>query len=120
LINYLTWHDLKSYTILSSGPLVPFIKAKNTRLLEKLLYSPNYLMAIYAMEGLLFLEATEGEILDNAIHNKMNELRDANIPIIYQSSDVVYHDILYRNLEISTEYIIKRFTRKSSADSFYY
>jgi hypothetical protein len=112
LLNSLTWQDISTYmNDYVVEEIVPIVKNKNITLLEQLLYSPNHILAIYAMEALTFFELSEQQILDDQTHKKMNEIRNSGIPIQYQYSDVVKHGILYKNIKLSNQQLVNKFGR---------
>jgi hypothetical protein len=112
LLNSFTWQGLSTYTNENVvEEMVPIVKNKNIALLEQLLYSPNHVLAIYAMEALTFFELSEQQILPDRTRKKMNEIKSSDIPIQYQYSDVVKLGILYKNIKLSNQQLVNKFGR---------
>ena len=111
LLNYFTWHDISIYMkdYVVEG-IRPIIKQKNIPLLMQLLYSPNHILAIYAMEALTFFES-ENQILPDQIRNKMMEISNSNILIYFQYSDVVRQGFAYKDLHISKQQLVDKYNR---------
>ena len=111
-INRVTWHDIRVYNNESPATELAFlIKNRNISLLEQLLFSPNYVLSVYSMEALIFLEDSETEPLPNNIHEKMNEIINSRTPIYYQYSDVIRPDIFYKDLNVSKRQILAKYKR---------
>ncbi|MFT3827184.1 MAG: hypothetical protein QM731_24875 [Chitinophagaceae bacterium] len=106
---YITWFDNDTY----SGSYVEecigkLVKEKRIDLLAGLLYSPNHVFALEAMEALIFLQETEQVGLSDELKGKMEAVRSADIVIMTQHSDVVSH-LKYSDLRITTGDIINKF-----------
>lgn len=115
LLNSLNWQDISTYmNDYVVEEIVPVVKNKNITLLEQLLYSPDHILAIYAMEALTFFELSEQQISDDQTRKKMNQIRNSDVLINYQYSDVVRQGLIYKNLNLSNQHLIDKFKKLSS------
>ncbi len=78
-------------------------------LLYHFLFSPNHILAINAYEALVYLKNNKQFIIPLNIEEKMNAIKNSDIKICWQSSDVVHRESTYKDLKISTHQINHKF-----------
>jgi len=109
-LNYMTWFDNDVYKRdYAVRDICDIVKRNDTAVLEKLLYSPNYILAIYAMEALIYMRSTGSYSPSIVTSEKMNQIKNADITIRWQTSDVVREGFPYRKLGVIDEFIIYKF-----------
>lgn len=109
-INNLTWFRIDKYMMdYADNDISKFVKERNQELLIKLLYSPNHILSLYAMEGLTYLVETSQIEIPTEIHNKMEQVKNSETKIIWQYSDVVKHGLTYKDLKIGKQIILAKF-----------
>ena len=80
--------------------------------LGKLLYAPNHIVAINAMEALLALNKIKNVSLTNGVLNKMNEIKNSNLKISWTSGDVGYHAFkTYKELNLSENEVLEKYKK---------
>jgi len=113
--NYLqraTWYRNSIYKMDYVEATIKYIVNNNEiDTLYKLLYSPNHILAINAMEALIFLESENKIVLTADVQHKMQEIKNSEILISWQYSDVVKHGTPYYQLKVSKQKIIVKFKR---------
>lgn len=93
--NNLTWHSFTSYGLgEKDNPLRMYINLSRVDLLEKLLYSPNHIIAIYAYEAL----KDKMENLSNETKSQMNNILNSSIKVHWFSGDVGRYGKTYKEL----------------------
>lgn len=93
--NQLTWNSITSYTLgLKESPLKFYVALSNTELLEKLLYSPNHIIAIYAYEAL----KNRIDNLSDETKIQMNLVLNSPVKIHWWSGDVGHYGKTYKEL----------------------
>ncbi len=86
------------------------IKSGNTEVIKKLLFSPNYLFSINAMEALIYLKSKNNIILEEEIEKQINYIIEANYPINVQNGIDVFSVVNgYKNINISKSAVIKKY-----------
>ena len=109
-INNLTWFRIDKYMMdYADNDISKFVKERNQELLIKLLYSPNHILSLYAMEGLTYLVETSQIEIPTEIHNKMEQVKNSETKITWQYSDVVKHGLTYKDLKIGKQIILTKF-----------
>jgi hypothetical protein len=86
-------------------------------MLYNFLYSPNHIIAIYAYEALVFLKNVKQMSIPLNIEEKMNKIKNSDIRIVCQTSDVIRRGLTYKDLKISKNQIISKF-RKTPTSEF--
>ena len=78
--------------------------------LIEFLYNPNHIVALNATEALLALNKIKNIPLTIEVLNKMELIKNLNIKISWQSSDVHYHEKkTYKELNPSEDRILKKY-----------
>jgi hypothetical protein len=80
------------------------------------LYSPNHIIAIYAYETLIFLKHAKQMNLPSTVEEKMNKIKNSDIKIVWQTSDVIHRGVSYKDLKISPYQIITKFRKKPTPE----
>lgn len=88
----------------------------DTEMLFHFLYSPNHIIGIYAYESLIFLKHAKQMTLPSNIEEKMNEIKNSDTKIAWQTTDVVHHGVSYKDLKISPYQIISKFRKKTASE----
>ncbi len=87
------------------------VLAKDTTALTTLLYSPNYVFAIEAMEALIYLSKKTGITLSSATLQKIETVRSASYPFKAAGGDVSYPQEGYASLKITDQQVIDKYDR---------
>ena len=112
-INNMTWFRTDRYMMdYVVTDISKIVKEVNIKLLLTLLYSPNLILSIYAMEGLTYLIETAQIKIPFNIQQKMEEVKNSDTKIIWQNSDVVHSGLTYKELKISNQNIITKYKLK--------
>ena len=111
-LNNMTWFRIDKYMIdYVDNTILKFVKDKNQVILTKLLYSPNHILSIYAMEALSYLIDTNQIKVSTEIRNKMEQVKSSDTRIIWQYSDVVKRGLTYKDLKIGKQEILAKFSQ---------
>jgi len=114
-LNTMTWFGKDTYMMDNVDfSFAEIVKRNNRQLLYELLSSPNYIVSIYAMEGLTFLRETGQIEIPVDIEEKMQKIKNANITITWQYSDVVRQGLTYKDLKVSTYSIVAKYKRSQN------
>lgn len=109
-LNNLTWFKVDTYMLdFAHNDLIEIVEADNQELLLKLLYSPNHILSLYAMEGLIYLNETRKIQLPIDVQQKMEQVKNSDIRINIQYSDVIRRGFTYKDLKINKQKIITKF-----------
>jgi len=108
----------KTYLVYNSSfvdlQFIQLVKRERIDAIESLLYSPNYLYAINAMEPLIYLQSLNKVTLSDSIKKKMEEIKNSNYSFFSQSSDVVHFMENYGKLYKTDEEIIYKYRKAVS------
>lgn len=91
------------------GDFVALIKNGQLALISDLLYSPNYIYAVNAMEAMIYLTNENKLIINDSIRTKMELLKLERSAITVQASDVFTTVKGYKELKISNEQVIQKY-----------
>lgn len=111
-VNVSTWYSVDTYAIKGVELIFQYlVKDINTAVLKKLLYSPNQIMAINAMEALTYLADNLKVQLADEEKRKIEYIKNSDIKIKWLSGDVGGSDIAYKDLKITTSMITGKYSR---------
>jgi hypothetical protein len=110
-LNVITWFDNDTY-MADYAYFKDSSKLADVNMLYHFLYSPNHIIAINAYEALVYLKNVKQISFPLVMENKMNEIKNSDIKIRWQTSDVGHGGIAYKDLKVSTYQIISKFQKK--------
>ncbi|MEP6727969.1 MAG: hypothetical protein ABJC98_19255 [Bacteroidota bacterium] len=111
-INEMTWYaDDTYYTDDVEKEILVLAENHNTNMLFTLLYSPNQIVAINSMEAVVFLQASGIINLQADIQQKIEQIQTSDTKINWQSSNAERSSSTYKELNISKEKILDKFTK---------
>lgn len=86
------------------------IKENKASVIEDLLYSPNYITSVNAMEALIYLASTGRIKLTPEVNSRIAQVKDGAFIIIQQGApDVLYRREGYKELQMTDEKVIKKY-----------
>jgi hypothetical protein len=89
---------------------VALIKTGQVALISDLLYSPNYLYAVNAMEAMTYLANENKLVINDSIRTKMESLKSESSIITVQQSFDLYNIVTgYKKLNITTQGVIQKY-----------
>lgn len=89
---------------------VRLVRENQLSVVRDLLYSPNYFMAVNAMEALIYLESVGKLELSPELNNRIAQIQSEPYIILQQGApDVFYKRAGYRELGMDKERIIKKY-----------
>ncbi len=103
----------QTYHYGSKGPIVwikDLYKQNKVDSLTEFLHSPNYVVALDAMEALLALNRLKNVALAGEVLKKMEQIKNADTVIWWASSDVIYHRT-YKELNLSESEILEKYRK---------
>lgn len=109
-LNNLSWFEIDTY-MLDYIPESVLKLRDQTALLFQLLYSPNYVLSIYAAEMLIYLKETNQLSLSQQVLDKIEAIRNAAVKIRWQYSDVVKSGVYYKDLGLNTQAILNKVSK---------
>ncbi len=110
--NEMIWYAADVYhTDFAEPEFAALAKNHNSYMLLMLLYSPNQIMAINAMEALTFLQATSVINPQPDILQKIEEVKTSPVKIKSQSGDSTKDAQVYKDLNISQEQIVAKYNQ---------
>jgi hypothetical protein len=90
---------------------IKLIKENKIAEVTDLLFSPNYITSVNAMEALLYLSSVNKVRLTKQLNDKMVEIKNDSFIIMQQgSSDVYYRRNGYKELRTTDERVIKKYS----------
>lgn len=90
---------------------VMLIKENRTEVIKDLLFSPNYVTSVNAMEALLYLASTGKLQLSPEINDRIAQIKNDSFTIMQQGApDVLYKREGYRELQMTDERVIKKYS----------
>lgn len=89
---------------------VMLIKESRIEVLKDLLYSPNYITSVNAMEAMLYLESIGKLQLSTELNNRITQIKNGSFTIMQQGApDVLYRREGYKELQMTDEKAIKKY-----------
>jgi len=89
---------------------VMLIKENKTDIIKDLLFSPNYVTSLNAMEALLFLASTRQVQLSSELIDRITQIKNGSSLIMQQGApDVYYKRKGYKDLQMTDERVIKKY-----------
>ncbi|HTL06841.1 MAG TPA: hypothetical protein VL307_01245 [Chitinophagaceae bacterium] len=111
-LNHVVWYGNDTYSTEAADPIFINIASNhNTYLLYRLLYSPNHVAAVSALEAITCLEAKGIAKLPAYVIAKMDALRNAPVPLQYSSLGVRKRANNYNELAVTKEQILSRYDK---------
>jgi len=109
-LNQVVWYRNDTYNMDAADPaLVTIASNHNTYLLFRLLYSPNHVTAIDALEAITCLEAKGIAKLPAYVIAKMDALKNAPVPLQYNSMGLRKRAASYSELAVTKEQILGKY-----------
>ena len=111
-INEMTWYAGDTYyTDDVEKEILALAENHNTNMLFTLLYSPNQIVAINSMEAVVYLQVSGIINLQADIQQKIENIQTSGIKINWQNSNAGRSSSTYKELNISKEKILDKFTK---------
>lgn len=89
---------------------VMLIKENRTEVIKDLLFSPNYVTSLNAMEALLYLASIRKIELSTELNDRIKQIKNSSFIIIQQGApDVLYKREGYKELQMTDEKIILKY-----------
>ncbi len=117
-LSAITWFDNDTY-MADYAYFKDSSELADVEMLYHFLYSPNHIIAIYAYEALIYLKNIKQVNISSTIEDKMNKIKNSEIKIRWQTSDVGHSAISYKNLKITPYQIITKFQQKAVPNNNY-
>lgn len=89
---------------------VALIRTGQLALISDLLYSPNYLYAVNAMEAMTYLANENKLVINDSIRTKMESLKlESSILTVQKTFDLFSTIVGYKGLNITTQQVIRKY-----------
>jgi len=89
---------------------IDLINNMKINIINDLLYSPNYIYSINAMEAIIYLNSINKITIDDAMKTRMESIKKAKYVITIQKSSDLYSTVNgYNELNTSDENVIKKY-----------
>jgi hypothetical protein len=90
---------------------VRLVKETRTEVIKDLLYSPNYITSVHAMEALLYLASLGKLQLSVELNDRITQIKNGSFTIMQQGApDVFYKREGYKELQMTDERVIKKYS----------
>lgn len=90
---------------------VMLIKENKTEVIKDLLFSPNYVTSVNAMEALLYLASIGKLQLSAELNDRITQIKNDSFTIMQQGApDVFYKREGYKELQMTDERVIKKYS----------
>lgn len=101
--------DVYNYTTPPKG-FARLVKENRTEVIKDLLYSPNYIISVNAMEALLYLSSVGKVQLTTELSNKITQIKNGSFIIMQQGApDVLYKREGYKDLHMTDEKVVRKY-----------
>lgn len=88
---------------------VKLIKENKMTVITDLLYSPNYIISINAMESLLYLSSIGKISLSKEINERITQIKSGSFIFLQGAGDVYHTKKGYKDLQMTDEKVVKKY-----------